>query len=124
MEPEKTTEEMNPGLIEHLAGNLALYTMAQKYFAIICAGIFALILASDTLPKIDFASTQTVLGGYLIVGFLGLFQHELRDALNSVTAWNIPLPHFFKQVFIIYAMIGFLIFIWLLLWHISQKVMT
>ncbi|MES3008290.1 MAG: hypothetical protein V4751_11030 [Pseudomonadota bacterium] len=122
MDQNKSNEEMNAGLVEHLAGNLALYNMAKKYFPVICAGIFSLILASDTLPNIKFPSSEAILGGYLIAGLLGLFQYELRNGLNSVTGWNVPLPEFLKRIFVVYTMMGFLIFSWLLLWHISQKV--
>lgn len=108
-----TSKVTNPDLVEHLAGNLALYTIAQKYFSVLCGSIFAVILAKPDLPssiRVYSWTLADIVGWYLIIGFVGLFHHELWKACEKVTGKKAEIPEFLKRIFVGFLFAGLLIF--------------
>ena len=102
----------NPDLLQHRAGNLAMWRLSRRYFAVVAASIFAAILAKPELPKTvlirGFKLSDIVLC-YLIIGVVGLFLAEIGYALQSLTKLRWEFPEFVKRIFVLYTMAGIVI---------------
>jgi hypothetical protein len=107
----------NPDLLQYRAGNLALWNLSYRYFAIVSASILAAVLAKPELPKTvqisGFALSDVILS-YLTIGTLGLFFAEISYVIQSLTKSEWEFPEIVKRLFVLYTMFGFLIFYWLL----------
>jgi hypothetical protein len=107
----------NPDLLQHRAGNLALWNLSCRYFAIVSASILAAVLAKPELPKtvqIRGFSLSEVILSYLMIGVIGLFFAEIGYVILSLTKSEREIPEIVKRLFVLYTMLGFCIFYWLL----------
>lgn len=108
---EKKKSSDKTDLIIDETRSIVWYKISRKYFLILCGALFALVIASPTIPDINFLGFQYLLIGYISIGFLGAYAYEFWLTLNLVSDKNYDIPMYSKIIFSAYFLIGLIIFV-------------
>jgi len=110
MNEKKKSSDKADLIIDETRG-IVWYKISRKYFLILCGALFALVIASPTIPDINFIGFEYLLISYISIGFLGAYAYEFWLTLNLVSDKNYDIPMYSKIIFSAYFLIGLIIFV-------------